>query len=221
MSAGTGDPHGHQRVYHAGVPLPSAETAVIFIHGRGATADDILGLAESFEIPGAAFLAPQAADHSWYPYSFMAPIEQNQPWLDSALRCVGRIVTEVTSAQIPLNKIAFVGFSQGACLASEFVARNSAHYGGLVAFSGGLIGPPGTKFNYAGSLSDTACFLGSGDPDPHVPWKRVEESAAVLLRLGASVNLRHYPGMGHTINEDEIAHAQEILGYVGAKRKAV
>jgi len=211
MSGHREDPHGSQPFLERGSVLASAETAVILAHGRGASADDILGLADHFDLPGVAYLAPEAAGHAWYPYSFLAPIEENQPWLDSALRLIGRIVERATSAGIPRHKVALVGFSQGACLVTEFVARNAARYGGLVAFTGGLIGPPGTRFNYSGDLSGTECFLGAGDPDAHVPWKRVEESASVLSDLGAAVTLKRYPGLPHTINEDEIRQAQTIL----------
>src|SRR5208283_5366945 len=157
------NPHANQPVPHRGQPLDSAEGAVILIHGRGASAEDILGLADSFDLSNLAYLAPEAAGHTWYPYSFLSPIEQNQPWLDSALGLIGRLVERVTAAQIPMHEIALVGFSQGACLATEFVARNGARYGGLVAFTGGLIGPPETKFSYTGKLSGTPCFLGAGD----------------------------------------------------------
>ena len=211
MSRNREDPHGGQPFVERGSALASAEAAVILAHGRGASAEDILGLADHFDFPGVAYLAPEAAGHAWYPYSFLAPIEENQPWLDSSLRLIGRVVERATGAGIPRNKIAFVGFSQGACLVTEFVARNAARYGGLVAFTGGLVGPPGTKFKYSGDLSGTECFLGAGDPDPHVPWKRVEESASVLTDLGAAVALKRYPGLPHTINEDEIRQAQTIL----------
>ena len=191
--------------------MGSAKAAVILVHGRGASAEDILSLAEELSFPEFAYLAPDAAGHSWYPYSFLAPFEQNQPWLDSALRLLGKIVEDAIAGGIPRNKIALVGFSQGACLSTEFVARNAARYGGLIAFTGGLIGPPGTQFAYSGDLAGTPCFLGAGDPDAHVPWARVEESAAVLAKLGGEVTLRRYPGMPHTINEDEIEHARNIL----------
>jgi phospholipase/carboxylesterase len=215
------DPHGNQPVRHHGQPLDSAEAAVILVHGRGASAEDILGLADTFDLSELAYLAPEAAEHTWYPYSFLSPTEQNQPWLDSALGLIGKVVERVTAARIPLHKIALVGFSQGACLVTEFVAKNAARYGGLVAFTGGLIGPPGTKFSYSGNLSGTPCFLGAGDPDPHVPWKRVEESASVLSALGAAVTLRRYPGLPHTINEDEIHEAQNILTRLVAKETAL
>ena len=211
MAASAGDPHHSQPVLHRGKPLGSAKAAVILVHGRGASAEDILSLAEELSFPEFAYFAPDAAGHSWYPYSFLAPFEQNQPWLDSALRLLGKIVEDAIAGGIPRNKIVLIGFSQGACLSTEFVSRNAARNGGLIAFTGGLIGPPGTQFAYSGDLAGTPCFLGAGDPDAHVPWARVEESAAVLSKLGGEVALRRYPGMPHTINEDEIEHARNIL----------
>jgi phospholipase/carboxylesterase len=215
------DPYRNQPILQRGAPLDSAKGAVVLLHGRGASAEDILGLAQDFELPDLAYLAPEAAEHTWYPYSFLSPIEQNQPWLDSALKLVGETVQRAIAAGIERQNVAIVGFSQGACLATEFVVRNATRYGGLVAFTGGLIGPPGAKFSYSGELSGTPCFLGAGDRDPHVPWKRVEESAAVLSDLGAAVTLRRYPGLPHTINQDEIDHAKIILRRIGAREKAV
>jgi phospholipase/carboxylesterase len=205
------NPHRNQPILQGGRELDSAAAAVILVHGRGASAADILGFAEEFDVPELAYLAPDAAGHTWYPYSFMAPIEQNQPWLDSALGLLAKAIEHATAAGITKNRVVFVGFSQGACLATEFVARNATHYGGLVAFTGGLIGPEGTRFEYSGKLSGTPCFLGAGDPDPHVPWNRVEESASVLSGLGGSVTLRRYPGLPHTINRDELERAKSIL----------
>jgi phospholipase/carboxylesterase len=223
MTIATGqDPHGNQSIVERGRPLDSAEAAMILLHGRGASAEDILDFADSFDLPQVvAYLAPEAAEHTWYPYSFLAPTEQNQPWLDSALELVKRTVQRATGARIPERKIAFVGFSQGACLVTEFVARNAAHYGGVIAFTGGLIGPPGTKFSYSGTLAGTSCFLGAGDPDLHVPWKRIEETASVLSALGATVTLRRYPGLPHTINEDEREAARGILGRLVSRKRAV
>jgi phospholipase/carboxylesterase len=221
MRSNADDPHRNQPVLQRGTPLNAAKGAVVLLHGRGASADDILGLAQDFDLPDLAYLAPEAAEHTWYPYSFLSPIEQNQPWLDSALKLVGETVQRATAAGIERQNVAIVGFSQGACLATEFVVRNATRYGGLVAFTGGLIGPPGAKFSYSGELSGTPCFLGAGDRDPHVPWKRVEESAAVLSDLGAAVTLRRYPGLPHTINQDEIDHAKIILRRIGAREKAV
>jgi phospholipase/carboxylesterase len=221
MRSNADDPHRKQPVLQRGTGLNSAKGAVVLLHGRGASAEDILGLAQDFDLPELASLAPEAADHTWYPYSFLSPIEQNQPWLDSALKLVGETVQRAIAAGIERQNVAIVGFSQGACLATEFLARNAARYGGLVAFTGGLIGPPGAKFAYSGDLAGTPCFLGAGDRDPHVPWKRVEESAAVLSDLGAAVTLRRYPGLPHTINQDEIDHAKIILRRIGARETAV
>jgi len=208
------DPHANQPVLKQGQNLDTAAAVVILLHGRGASAQDILGLSAGFQFPGVAYLAPEAAEHTWYPYSFLAPVEQNEPWLTSALHKVRQIVEDVSQSGIPREKIVIAGFSQGACLASEFCARNPARYGGLIAFTGGLIGPPGTSFLYAGSLAGTPAFLGAGDPDAHVPWQRVQESAAALSALGAEVVLRRYPGLGHTINRDELEEARRIVSQV-------
>jgi phospholipase/carboxylesterase len=202
------DPHANQPVVHRGRKLEDAAGAVILIHGRGASAEDILGLAEEFSHPEFAYLAPDAAGQVWYPQSFLSPIAQNEPWLSSALKKIGRIVEDTG---MPREKIVIAGFSQGACLATEFVARNPARYGGVIAFTGGLIGPPGTKFSYPGTLDGTPVFFGAGDRDPHVPWQRVEESSRVLSAMGAGVIAKCYPGMPHTINRDEIEHAQRLL----------
>jgi phospholipase/carboxylesterase len=206
-----GDLHQTQPVLTAGLPLANAKGAVILLHGRGASAEDILGLAGAFEQPDLAYLAPAAAGHSWYPYSFLAPFEKNEPWLTSALKKIGATVEQALGAGIPREKIVLAGFSQGACLATEFTARSTEGLGGLIAFTGGLIGPPGTKFSYHGSLAKTRAFLGAGDPDAHVPWERVEESAVVLRSLGAELTLRRYPGLPHTISRDEIEEAKKIL----------
>lgn len=205
------NPHRNQPVLVSGQPLNSAKAAVVLVHGRGASAADILSLAEEMDRPEFAYLAPEAAGHAWYPYSFLAPIAQNQPWLNSALGLLGEVVGRAVAAGIPRHKVAMVGFSQGACLATEFVARNAARYGALIAFTGGLIGPPETSFNYPGDLSGTPCFFGAGDPDPHVPWERVKQSASVFSALGGVVTLRRYPGLPHTINQDEIEQAKKLL----------
>jgi phospholipase/carboxylesterase len=210
----TPDPHRDQPILQAGKPLAEAEGAVILLHGRGASAEDILGLGDAFEHSGLAYLAPAAAGHSWYPYSFLAPFEKNEPWLTSALKKIAAAVEHVIGAGIPREKIIIAGFSQGACLATEFTARHGTGLGGLIAFTGGLIGPPGTKFSYAGGLAQMPAFLGTGDPDPHVPWERVEESAAVLKSLGAGVTLRRYPGLPHTISQDEIDEAKKLIAAV-------
>jgi phospholipase/carboxylesterase len=214
----TVDPHGNQPVLAAGLRLPEAAAVVILVHGRGASAEDILNLGQEFDRPDLAYLAPQAAGNSWYPYSFLAPIQQNEPWLTSALNKLALLVEDVSQVGIVREKIILAGFSQGACLASEFVARNAARYGGLIAFSGGLIGPPGTEFRYAGQLGGTPAFFGGGDPDAHVPWQRVQESASVLSALGAEVLLRRYPRMGHTINQEELEEARRLI--IGALNPA-
>jgi phospholipase/carboxylesterase len=211
MRASPHDPHGGQPVLHRGEPLDSAKGAAVLLHGRGASGEDILGLAAEFDLSDIAYFAPQAARNTWYPNSFLAPINQNQPWLDSALNLVGAVLDRIVVAGLDRRHVALVGFSQGACLATEFVARRAHRYGALIAFTGGLIGPPGTKFSYSGDLAGTPCFLGAGDPDLHVPWKRVEESAAVLTALGGTAILRRYSGLGHTINQDEMTEGKLLL----------
>jgi len=205
------DPHAGGPLLTAGRPTAEARGALILIHGRGATAESILDLAEYLRHPALAYLAPQAAGNTWYPYSFLEPAARNEPYLSSALARVGAVVAEVEAAGIPAERIFLSGFSQGACLASEYVARNARRYGGLIAFSGGLIGPAGTPRDYAGSLDGTPVFLGCSDVDPHIPLGRVEETAAVLARLGARVDKRIYPRLGHTINQDEIDAAAALL----------
>lgn len=205
------DPHRDGPLLHAGRPLKGASGAVVLVHGRGGSASDILGLAREMYHPELAYLAPEAAGNSWYPYSFLAPLTQNEPWLTSALNRLGSVIEQVSKEGIATRKTAIAGFSQGACLATEFVARHPARYGGLIAFTGGLIGPEGSTFQHTGALEGMRAFLGSGDPDPHVPWKRVQDSAEVLSRMGADVLLRRYAGMPHTISEEEIDLAKPIV----------
>lgn len=207
-------PHQGQPVVTAGCPLPQARAAMVLIHGRGATAHSILELGRALPHPDMAYLAPQAHGQSWYPYSFLAPLAQNEPGLTSALETIAELVAQIEDAGIPGERIVLAGFSQGACLACEFVARQARRYGALLAFSGGLIGPPGMPRTYAGTLAGTPVFLGSSDPDPHVPAVRVQETATVLQGLGASVTLRLYPAMGHTIIQDEIDLAQSIVAQI-------
>ena len=198
------------------------KTGVILLHGRGGSAEDILGLRDEFGIEDAAYFAPEAAGNAWYPYSFLAPIERNEPWLSRSLAQVGETVDAAVREGIARDRIVIAGFSQGACLATEFVARHAARYGGLVAFTGGLIGPPGTMFRYAGDLAGTPAFFGAGDPDPHVPWQRVAESAEVMRQMGAEVTLKRYPGMPHTIAREEIAEAKKVLwGGLQSARAAI
>jgi len=209
-------PHQGQQVYTAGKPLLEAKAAMILVHGRGANAPSILELAGVLHHPDLAYLAPQAAGNTWYPYSFLSPMEQNQPGLSSALQTVADLVADIEAAGIPTDKIIISGFSQGACLSSEFVARNAHRYGGLIAFSGGLIGPPGTPRDYEGSLEGLPVFVGCSDVDFHIPVERVHETSATLKEMGAVVNEQIYPGMGHTIIQDEIDHAQKIVESVFA-----
>lgn len=211
MEATNFGPHAGQDVLSIGHPLAEAEAALILIHGRGATAESILELADFLPRPRLAYLAPQAANSTWYPYSFLAPIEQNEPYLSSALQRVGEVVASVEAAGIPPERIYLGGFSQGACLASEYAARNARRYAGLIIFSGGLIGPAGTPRDYKGSLAGTPVFLGCSDVDPHIPLARVQETAAVFARMGAVVDARIYPRMGHTINQDEIDAVAALL----------
>jgi phospholipase/carboxylesterase len=201
-------------VLAAGEPLERARSAMIMVHGRGASPESILTLAPELETPGLAMLAPQANGGAWYPYSFMAPIAQNEPFLTSALAAVGDLVAYVEQQNIPVERIVLLGFSQGACLASEFVARNPRRYGGLIALSGGLIGPPGIQWSYSGSLDEMPAFLGCSDVDAHIPKERVLESEAALRKLGAAVTAKLYPGMAHTVNEDELEHARALLGRI-------
>ena len=184
---------------------------MVLLHGRGGSADDILPLARSMYLPQLAYLAPEAAGNSWYPCSFLAPLAQNEPWLSSALRKVRSTVELATGAGISPERIVIGGFSQGACLATEYIATHPQRYAGLVAFTGGLIGPRGSNLVHEGDLAGTPAFLGSGDPDPHVPWQRVWESAEVLTRMGASVTVRRYEGRPHTIGADELEFAKHLV----------
>jgi predicted esterase len=204
-------PHQTQRVFHAGQPLDRAAAAMVLVHGRGGTAQGILSLAEEVAHPGFAYLAPQAAGNSWYPLSFLAPIERNEPHLSSALAALTAVLEDLGEAGIPPEQILLLGFSQGACLALEFAARHAHRFGGVVGLSGGLIGPPGTPRDYGGSLGGTPVFLGCSDPDPHIPKERVVESAGVLQHLGADVTVRLYPNLGHTVNQDELDAVRTIM----------
>jgi predicted esterase len=205
------DPHASQPVRHLGAPLGEAKGAVVLLHGRGGSAEDILRLAHPLRREGLAYLAPQAAAHTWYPNSFLAPREANEPYLSSALRKVGSIVAELETAGITRDRIVIAGFSQGACLATEFVASNPARYAGLIAFTGGLIGPPDANLHHEGSLAGTPALFLSGDPDPHVPWQRVQASAAELERMGAVVTAHRYPGRPHTITAEEVDLARTLV----------
>ena len=205
------DPHANPRVLQAGAPIDAARIVAIMLHGRGAGAEDILGLANEFTARDVAFVAPQAAGNTWYPYSFLMPLEQNEPSLSSALRAIERLVGSLAQQNVTPDRIALMGFSQGACLALEFAARHAQRYAVIAAFSGGLIGPPGTPRNYPGSFAGTPVFLGCSDVDPHIPVERVHESAEVFTRMGATVTKKIYPHMGHTINESEIDLVNGLL----------
>ena len=211
LSRAENDPHGNQPVLRSGPPAEKAKAALILVHGRGASADSMLSLYGALGLDDVAAIAPQAAGHTWYPHSFLAAIESNQPYLDSALRRIEAIVSDLLSKSIPGNRIALLGFSQGACLASEYVARHPRRFGAAMVLTGGLIGPPGTPRNYPGSLTSTPVFIGASDPDPHVPFERVQETQAVLERMGAVVELRRYPGMPHTINQEELDACRALL----------
>jgi phospholipase/carboxylesterase len=213
-------PHQGQSVRTAGAALSSARGAVIMIHGRGATAESILTLARVLDAPDFAYLAPQAGGNSWWPQSFLAPIASNEPGISSGMEAVEDVLRQITDAGIPLERTVLLGFSQGACLATEFAARHARRYGGVAALSGGLIGPDGTPRDYAGSLDGTPVFLGCSDVDSHIPADRVRLSAEVLQRLGGDVTMRLYPGMGHQINEDEIASVHAMMEAVAGGAQA-
>jgi predicted esterase len=207
------NPHQGQPVRMAGEPLERARAAMLMVHGRGARAEDILTLAEQLGQPGFAYLAPQAAGNTWYPNRFLVPIEQNEPWLSSALAFVGDGFAQIVSAGIPSERIMLLGFSQGACLTLEFAARNPRRYGGIVGLSGALIGPDDAPRKYAGplDLDGTPVFLGCSDVDFHVPKERVDQTAEVLWKLGGVVTERLYPNMDHSVNQDEIDFVRGMM----------
>ena len=205
------NPHLGQPLAFAGEPLKSARAAMVMLHGRGATAQDILTLTTDLHSPGFAYLAPQAAGNTWYPNSFLAPIPTNEPNLSSGLAVIASLLDQLAQAGIPAGRTIILGFSQGACLSLEYVARNARRYGGAVGLSGGLIGPEGTPRNYPGSLEGTPVFLGCSDTDPHIPKERVEQTAEVLQLLGGNVTTRLYPRMEHTVNQDELQFVQAMM----------
>jgi predicted esterase len=211
MTVNTQDPHAGQTVLRAGLLPADARLVAILLHGRGASAEDVLGLSQEFRTKDVAYLAPQATGHTWYPYSFLSPIPQNEPGITSGLRVIAGLIADVGSQGVPANRVVLLGFSQGACLALEFAARNAQRYAGIAGLSGGLIGPPGTPRNYTGSFEGTPVFLGCSDVDPHIPLERVHESAEVFRRMGAPVDERIYPRMGHTVNPDEIKAVDAML----------
>jgi predicted esterase len=209
------DPHSKGLVLYAGSPLDRADCAVILLHGRNGSADDILSFGKAMNplLPNRrlAWLAPEAAGRTWYPNSFLAPRATNEPWLSSALKRIEAVVAVAAEAGIGPRQIVIGGFSQGACLATEFVASHPAPYAGLIAYTGGLIGPPGSTFNFSGELDGMPALLLTGDPDPHVPFARVEESATVLTGMGAEVTLKRYPGRPHTVSRAEVELGQALV----------
>ena len=211
MNGRHSSPHANQPVLATGRPLSEAPAAVVMVHGRGASAESILELAAEFDRPELAYVAPQAAGYTWYPYSFLAPFERNEPGFSSALETLEKLLAKLESEGILPERTVLLGFSQGACLSVEFAARHPRRYAGVVALSGGLIGPPGTPRDYPGTFDGTPVFLGCSDVDPHIPKERVDESAEVLRRMGAQVTKRIYPGMPHTVNEDEVEWVRDLL----------
>lgn len=208
-------PHAGQPVLRAGAPIETATSAVIAVHGRGANAAAIIGMHRIIEQPGLTWLAPEAASHTWYPYSFLEPVEQNQPFLDSALSVLGGLLQHLEESGIPTERAILLGFSQGACLVSEFVARHPRRYGGLVVLSGGLIGNTIDPADYTGSLAGTPVFGGCSSVDPHIPVERFELTGEILTAQEATVDFRVYPGMDHTISLDELEATKALISSVG------
>lgn len=204
-------PHYGQPVLTSGASLANAISAMIMLHGRGGTADDILAMSNHFTTPDVAYFAPQARNFTWYPHRFIAPRASNEPFLSSALKIIADLVIHITQSGIPHQKIMFIGFSQGACLASEFVARHPQRYGALFVLSGGLIGTDDELTGYTGGLNKMPMFLGCSDIDDHIPVERVHQSADIFTSLGANVTKRIYPNMGHTIIQDEIDFIKQVM----------
>lgn len=208
-------PHASQPILRAGLPISRAKATLILLHGRGGSASDILELGKALASPDWAFLALQASQHTWYPNSFLAERAQNEPWLTSALNKVKQAVEEALVERAARSRVFIAGFSQGACLATEFVGRHPSRYGGLLAFTGGLIGPINEPIQLNGDLAGTPVLLSAGDPDPHVPWVRVEQSAELLRGMGAVVTLQRYPGKPHSIDRAEIEMGRQLLAAQG------
>ena len=204
-------PMHQKKIITAGKKLEAASKALIMLHGRGASAEDILGLSTHLAVSDFALLAPQATGNTWYPFSFLEAPVKNEPWLTSALSLVGEAVEEAKAGGIALQNIYFLGFSQGACLTLEYVARNATRYGGVVAFTGGLIGDRIYDENYKGNFGGAPVFIGSSNPDPHVPVERIKSSSAVLRKMHAAVTEKIYDQMGHTISQDEINQANTLI----------
>jgi phospholipase/carboxylesterase len=205
------DPHASTPVVQAGATLGDAGGVLVLLHGRGSSPEDMLGLAKELDCQQIAYLAPQAAGGIWYPNRFLAPLESNEPWLSSALGKIDRLLGKLSEDGFSPSQVALLGFSQGACLALEYAARHARRFGAVIGLSGGLIGPPGTAWDFPGSLQGAPVFLGCSDVDPHIPLERVNESALALERLGGQVTKRIYSQMGHTVNQDEIDIARGML----------
>jgi predicted esterase len=203
--------HQKMPVAHYGATIEKAAAAMIMVHGRGATAQDILYLTHEFRAPRVAFIAPQAANNTWYPNRFVAPVATNEPWLSSALHVLDDLIASLVGAGMTRERIFLLGFSQGGCLATEYAARNPRRYAGVIGLSAGLIENGDQPRTYAGSLEGTPVLLGCSDVDFHIPVTRVERTAELFKELGAAVDLRIYPGMGHTVNQDEIEAIQHLL----------
>lgn len=201
----------HKQIVTAGKPIEQATKAIIMLHGRGASASGIISLKDHLDLDDYAIFAPQATENSWYPYSFMAPVSNNQPALDSALEVIAELVADIKEKGIPQENIYFLGFSQGACLTLEYVTRNAARYGGIIAFTGGLIGEKLNMANYTGDFNQTPVLITTGDPDPHVPVSRVNESVDIIKGMNASVTLEIYKLRPHTITAQELAISNVIL----------
>lgn len=201
----------NEPVARAGEPFPRAKKALIMLHGRGDTAQNFLQLARELHVPDFAVLAPQAIQNTWYPRSFLAPLSQNEPQLSLSLSGLSELMDDLEGLKFKTQNIFFLGFSQGACLMLEFCARNARHYGGIIAFTGGLLGEKVDRSNYKGDFQGTPVFMGVSDHDPHVPKERINKSEIILSEMGASVTKKIYPGMGHTIDEDEIKIANTIF----------
>jgi len=203
-------PHAGQPVLHAGAPLATAHAAMLLVHGRGASAADIMTVGQELMHPDFAYFAPQAAGNAWYPNPFTAPIESNEPHFSSAISVLEEVLVRITE-HVPHERVILLGFSQGACLTLEFCARHAQRYGGVVGFSGGLIGPDGTPRDYAGNFQGTPIFIGCSDVDPHIAKARVLEAGDVLKHMGAAVSVKLYPNMAHTVNADELHSAAQIV----------
>ena len=202
----------HKKNYRiAGKKLIAGGKFLIMIHGRGGSAEDILSLSDSLDVEEFTLLAPQATGNTWYPYSFLAPPAQNEPWLSSALAVLDELVKDMTAQGVPHENIYFLGFSQGACLMLEFITRNAERWGGAAAFTGGLIGDRVYPENYKGDFKGMPIFIGTSDPDPHVPVERVEATAGRLTNMNAAVTKQIYKNMGHTISLDEIGMANKLV----------